>query len=438
MRLAFTRGAALLAGLVLAAPARAQLIDLYLPNDLSRRYAIEALPEAAPLRPEDLPVAQRLPLRPELQPLGVRLGSFLLRPELAESLGYDSAPLPGTAARGAPLVRTEASAELTSQWSRHALGGRLSLDDRRYIEHDRDFPDPSRTDWSGTLWGTREIGRDALSLSAAHLSLSETQEAVDAALASAPLRYDVEDLRLSYRAVFGRASLTPEIGFRRYRFERGEDPIAGDQSFRDRDVWEAGLTGRYGLAPARDLVLVLRGGRSEFRRQEPGLIEQDSSTVALLAGLDDSSGGVFRYRLLAGWQMRDYDAPGVSTRQAPVVEAGLTWLATGLTTVSGTLSRRIEDSSAEGLTGFTLTTGRLRLDHELRRNILLDISLGLERADFSRGGGRTTLASAGAGASWRMNRHAALSLDYRFTDRDATRGTSYSGSTLLLRLALAL
>src|SRR5258708_27056286 len=46
-------------------------------------------------------------LRPDFTPLGLRAGAFQAWPTLDETIGYDSAPLPGLVHRGSWQVTTE-------------------------------------------------------------------------------------------------------------------------------------------------------------------------------------------------------------------------------------------------------------------------------------------------------------------------------------------
>lgn len=94
-----------------------------------------------------------------------------------------------------------------------------------------------------------------------------------------------------------------------------------------------------------------------------------------------------------------------------------------MTTVTGLLTRSIEDAAQEGVSGYTYTNGTVAVDHEYMRNILLHGSVGLQHADFLQGGGQANSLSLGAGATWLINRNLRLSATYDFTDQ---RGTNTS------------
>src|SRR5579883_1898347 len=59
--------------------------------------------------------------RPDYGPSGVRLGSFILHPQLDESLGYDDNVFGGLAKRGSWVIGTRPSLLISSDWSRDSI-----------------------------------------------------------------------------------------------------------------------------------------------------------------------------------------------------------------------------------------------------------------------------------------------------------------------------
>ncbi len=97
------------------------------------------------------------------------------------------------------------------------------------------------------------------------------------------------------------------------------------------------------------------------------------------------------------------------------------WSPSGLTTVTATVTREIEDAAQEGNAGYTFTGARVVLDHEYLRNVLLQVSAGAQRASFLQGGGQASDYSVGGGVTWLVNRHMRLSATYDFTDQRGSR-----------------
>ncbi len=278
------------------------------------------------------------------------------------------------------------------------------------------------TNWTASLGGTLAVGRDQLTVSVAHLSLHQARTELDALPSDAPVAYQVDDVRVGYTIALDRFSVTPSVAFSAYRYDATTiHGVPASQAYRDRDVVQGVVTTRYELSPQRNLLLVTRALGTHYVEPQPGVPTRDSTGYQVLVGLGDDADAVWRYRVLLGWEVRAFRASQYSTHQAPIAEAALIWSPSGMTTVTATLTRSIEDAAQEGDAGYTYTSARLVVDHEYLRNVLLQASASVQRADFLQGGGQASGFSLGAGATWLINRHLRLSATYDFTDQ---RGSS--------------
>lgn len=356
-------------------------------------------------------------LRPETQPPGIRAGGFVLHPAWSEAAGYDDNVLGGPSPRGSWVITSSPSLLLSSDWSRDALGAYVAADDRR----DLDVPSQSRTDWTGSLGGMLDVGRDNLTLAAAHVTGHEDRTELDALPTDQPILFQVEDARASYAWSLGRWTLTPTLDAADWQYStatiRG---VPVDQSYRDRTVLQGGITLAYELAPQRSLVLLTRAITQDYPHRAPGQPSLNSTAYQVLAGIDYADDAIWRYRLLLGGEQRDFAAAAYPARTAAIAEAQVAWMPSGMTTAIGALSRSVEDAAQEGVAGLTLTAATLRVDHELRRDVLLHASAGLQQADFLSGGGRQNAVTGGLGATWLASRHLQVAATYDLT---VQRGT---------------
>jgi hypothetical protein len=183
---------------------------------------------------------------------------------------------------------------------------------------------------------------------------------------------------------------------------------------------------------------------SRYVAPQPGLPTRDSTGYQALVGFDDSGDAVWRYRVLLGWEVRRFAASQYRTHASPTAEAAVVWNPSGMTTVTATLARSMEDAAQEGIVGYSYTSARLVVDHELRRNVLVQFSAGVQRADYLQGGGHSTGVSLGGGVTWLMNRRMRLSTSYVFTDQRGNSNPallttgSYTRSLGLLTLRLGM
>ncbi len=385
--------------------------------------------------------------RPEYDSLGIRLGEVTIRPELRETVGFDDNVLGQRSHRASAVVETDARLRVLYDHSDTTAFATVSVDDNHFPEQNQQ----SYTNWTAALGGTHQFGRDTLTLSYEHLNLNQTVRDLDVPQLDQALAFRVDTARLTYRAVFNRVFVEPGLVVSNYSFDNGT--VAGQpylQTFRDRVVVQPVVTVGYELAPRRNLVLVVRDAIASYSNQSNLTPRRDFNDIAVLGGLDFEAGAVFRYRLLAGFESRSFSSSQLKTIQAPVVEAEVIWNPTGLTTVTGNVSRRIQDTADEATVGVTTTTIGLRVDHELRRNVLLRASANAFLDDYSRGQGSQQLFTAGTGATWLLNRTMQLGLNYDFTRRvtDGTGnlgvitgqqfGRSFSENRILLQVRFAL
>ena len=397
----------------LASPARAQLLNTYFPRDIA---GSDVTPGVTVLsRP-----------RPDYDYPDIRAGDIVVRPQVAETFGYNDNLLGQSSGGGSPLAWTDASVQARTDWSRNSLALLLGVNDRRYFQ----MPNQNETNWRASLGGTYEIGRDVASLSYQHISAHQDPTDIDSLNFDRPLPYSVEDIRTSYQIVLPRLTITPGFELTSYDFSNSSQqgvPIIEKQ--RDRNQLQEELTVRYELRPQTNLVGVVRPTQVQYTTAVNGVRNPNSTGVSVLGGLDYVGEGLWRYRALVGYETRSF-ANTYKSRSAPVAEADVTWNPTRLTTITGLLSRTIEDAGSEDETGYTYTVARLSVDHEYRHNILLRGYVGLQNADYQQSNSLQTQYQVGVSASWLLNRYARLTASYDFLD-NTTKGAlaSSSGTT---------
>ncbi len=410
-------GVGLLA-LSFASSAQAQYINSYLPTGL-----------AGFDRDQGVTVLSRL--RPLYQQQGVRLGGYTVNANLDETVGYDSNLTGASNAPSSGFISTSSTVTATSNWSRNRLGLSAGLDNYSYFSN----PQQNYTNYSASAGGGYTIGRHDLNIGYTHLRQHQRGTDIGAVASTAPVPYDVDAIRTDYTIDTGRFSFTPNVDVRLFQF--GTATVAGQQTsqqYRDRTVITGGVTTRYELSDQRGILVVLQGLSSHYIRPQPGTPSNDSKTALLLAGLDYQATGLWRYRVLGGVEVREFAAAQFGTRVAPVLEASVIYTPTGLTTLTGSARRAIEDPQSEGVAGYTFTTVGLVVDHEYRRNILLQGRANFQAAQFLEGSGTSTSYTLGAGVNWLVNRRVRLSADYDATQQNGSNNASLvlpqQGSTL--------
>jgi hypothetical protein len=411
----------LLAGL--ATPASAQTIDEFLNIDIP---GVAVQPGVT--------VASRL--RPEFEYPGLRLGGFIFHSELTESAGYETNVAATQPSQGSPFLDTSAVVSANSDWGSDSLNATVSVDNSIYTA----LPRQNHTDWSAALGGSHDFGLDTAYLGYLHLNGSQTPGELGVPELDSPITYQVDAVRLSYKAQFGLSSLTPTLEVANYTYQNGAvQGVPFNQTFRNRVVIAPSLVGNYALDSLRSIVVVVRYADAQYTDPQPGNPSLNFNDVAVLGGVNYDTGSLVRLRLLVGYETRFFQSSAYKTINAPLVEASAVWTPTGLTTVTGRVSRYILDSTAVSLS----------VDHEYLPNVLLNASVGAYNDAYAQGGSQAYVTVSG-GVAWLLNEHLRLVARYDFTSRvspgsssttggfgnGAIYGNSYSDNRFLLQLKI--
>jgi hypothetical protein len=279
------------------------------------------------------------------------------------------------------------------------------------------LPDDDYTNWNFGIRGGYTIGDSQLIGAFSHQVYYQLGTNIGTVRTDTPVLNQTDTAHVEYTFNLSRLAITPDISVSRYTFGTASlQGVAFNLSYLNRIVVAGAITGRYSLSEEGGVLVVLRGADSHFTNQLPGQLSDDSQGVSLLTGLDYQASGIWRYRILVGVETRTFTASAYPTRTAPIVEGSVIWTPTGLTTVTGTVSREIEDPASAGTNGYVFTQARVVVDHEYERNILLEARAGIQNAQYLQtGGGSQTNVLIGAGVNWLLNRNLRLSLDYDFT-----------------------
>ena len=164
------------------------------------------------------------------------------------------------------------------------------------------------------------------------------------------------------------------------------------------------LEGRYEFFPQNNAVLEFRAVGTDYVSATAAVPTQNSTGYAVRAGIDYAADGLWRFRALIGYELRDFQSPAYAQRSAPVGEANVIWTPTGLTTVTARAARTIEDSNTTTVSGYNYTSALLTVDHEYVRNVLLRFYTGYQHADYVGTSASENFYLFGLGATWLVGR----------------------------------
>lgn len=377
--------------------------------------------------------------RPDYDPAGVRLGAFRLDGAVEAGMGFDDNLQPQQSqkkqADGFFTERLNASAN--SQWTRHGIGFSVTQDTRQYLKYNP----LNWNDYSVGINGRYDIGR-ASSLNASynhirsHLDVDDFD--VQDSGGSRPIPYSSDVVQLGGTATFNRLAFATSVNYTTIRYD--DETNNGVQSTNSEDDYDSvlgELRTTYSLVEGRRLVGLVR--LQDISYQQAGRDGSDSFTWEAQGGFDYDFDGVWAARLTVGYRQRDYQEPGRKSLTGPAFEGQLMWMPSQVTTATFAVSRTIEESIRENNVSYTRTLGRLTVDHEVLRNVIVTGELRAEHRDYP---DRGTVIDGIAllGAQYLLNRHMAITADYQHTERlDSPEGyREYGINEVQVRLRFAL
>lgn len=363
-------------------------------------------------------VAERI--HPGYEAKGLPLGVFRAFPTFtAEVQTTDNLFASSSNEQSDVIYFARPAVTIESDWSRH----HLTFDAAAARSFHTDFPKDDVT----TATVGADLTLDVLHSTQAGLGArwrqdSEGRSSPDTpAGALSPVEYEATSLTAFAAHTFNRIRLTATAT----REEIDYDDVFNafgviDQDDRDHTATRASFRAEYGLSPDTAFLLETRYDSRDYdyRPANPALV-RDSSGAAVLAGVNFDVTRLVRGEIAAGYFAQDYDAVGETNGLA--VDANFQWFPTQLTTVTINAARRADDSGAAGAVSVLLTSGGVRVDHELRRNIVL--SAELARADREYKGPVDRADEVWTGqlaARWQLNRRVGLSAGVAHERQDST------------------
>ncbi len=374
--------------------------------------------------------------RPEYDPLGIRLGSFFLYPDvgLTETWNSNIYATPSNDKNDFITSLTPRLA-LKSNWNNHALNFSADSTITRYARYHSE----SYTDYTVAADGRLDIQRDARLFAAGGYKIRhEPRSSPNNLGGTEPTEYQDTSTLLAGEKDFNRLSFRLEGAFDAYRYFDVQNALGQTiaESLRDRNDTIVTLRTGYEVAPLRQLYLLTSYNWRKY--QSPVDMfgfdrTSDGYTVALGAHYDLT--GLIFADVFLGYRRQDYDDPRLRPVDGPTAGIKLTWNVTALTTITGNLSREIEETVLANSSAYFATRASIKADHELLRNLILNARIGYENDKFEGIDRRDNYYEAGLGATWLINRNFSLGGGYSYRTRNSNQpGTDFDENVVFLRL----
>lgn len=384
------------------------------------------------------PVADRQ--RPEVDPLGVRMGAFLLKPRLGVEERFNDNIFATENNEVDDFITVfNPALDVQSQWSRHALNFGANAKVGRYADNGAE----DYEDYNGFVNGTVDIARRSnVSGGISYSKLHEDRGSPDDVNGVNPTEYTLLNANAAFQQRFNRVKLRLSTKLDRYDYDdvttSGGTTINNDD--RDRDEVELGVRVGYEIVPAYEAFVRFTYNDRDYdsATDDNGLI-RDSSGYEAVGGVRlDLSGKTFG-DVFAGYRSQDYDDPSLNEVSGVSYGASLTWNATSLTTAKLNARRTVEESTQNNASGYLASVFGVSVDHELLRNLLIGGNATYTNNDYEGISREDDITAAGLYAKYLWNRYLDLSVRYDRTSRDSSvAGQDYDKNVLMLRVEGAL
>lgn len=380
--------------------------------------------------------------RPNFDPLGARVGSFVVKPRLRLDGEFnDNIFATDTGEQSDFITTVSPNVVVQSDWGNHMLRFQGGADIGRYLDSNSENFEDYRIGADGRLDVTR---RTKIRGGVGYRRDHERRSSPDDVSGIEPTIFDVLSATLEASQTFNRLTVTLGGVFDRYNFDdvaRANGTVINNDD-RDRDQIEGSAKLAYEIAPRYQAFV--RGAynvRNYDTAVDDNGVNRDSDGYEMVGGVSVDFGGITFGDFYAGYRSQKYDDSRLATASGPVVGADVTWNVTPLTTVVGSLSRVIRESTSRDANTGAFASGRffttvgLSVNHELLRNVILGADISASQDDFEGIDRTDNIYRAGVNAKYLLNRYASLGGEYRFRMRNSdVNSADFSENVFLLRL----
>jgi hypothetical protein len=397
-----------------------------------------------PLLPYVVPPVTPQAPRSEFEPIGLRLGDFFWYPRAELDEAYNSNIFATSTSPTYDLITAfQPSFDLLSSFPRNALNLHGSSLVQVYADHpaqntqDGSINIDGRLDvTSGSyLYGNALVGHQ-------HISYGSPNSPGNIAQ---PVTYWDYIARAGYAQGGRRFTYGVDLGVIAAQYNAASLVGGGilPQSSQDASISDAAVRAAYEIIPDYLGYVRFDGSLYNYWHTVPGGTRPNSTTYRIDAGLQILPRHIISGQVYIGYLVQNFAQPGLGSTTSPDYGGRLVWSITPLTTLTftGLLSFNTGTPSS-GTTfipgpagnGYLAQTFTANADHELLRNLLLNLNAGYENDTFQGITRTDNVFTATAGVKYLMNRNLYLGGSFSYYQRSSTfAGASYTQSIFTLR-----
>ncbi|MGE7367660.1 outer membrane beta-barrel protein [Neorhizobium sp. NPDC001467] len=349
--------------------------------------------------------------------MGVRLGTFTLRPSVNQSVNHETErTVNGRASRN--YLSTAIRGTLSSDWSRHALTvtgeGTFEKTLSGRTSNSADFEPEGRIDTDLRL----DLSNDTIANLTGNYALERESNSDPNAVAGASTQSTVQRFGggAAVERDFGVLRGTAAVAVARsvYGDVDLSDGTRVSRSDRDRTGFDGRLRIGYELSPAIIPFLEFAAGRAVYdERVDSSGYRRSSNNYAARTGVEFDFSEKLRGELGVGYVVARYDDGRLSDLGALALDGNATWSPRRGTDIDFGLRTTLQDATAPGANGWAEYRFSTAVQHQLRNDLIARLTGATTLRDFPSGRDESTY-ELGAGITYRINRYLDLTGDVTY------------------------
>jgi len=377
--------------------------------------ALAGLCAAPALAERGVPVTERP--RPDYDPPRIRIGGLQLMPEMKMGVEYnDNIYAEGDNREADTITTAKPRLQIRSDWSRHALG----LDTGAAVGMFASATDENYLDAHLTIDGRLDILRGTnITASLDWQKLHEERGEPDADGAwKNPAEYYQGNAHLQFTRSSGKLTVSSGGHLTVLDYHSVDLLAGGTENLDLRDRTHSTVDGKlaYLLHPGVDSFV---SASYHWRRYDLSEAARDSEGYRLGIGSSFDLGGVTSGEIFAGYMRQDYDFR--ESIDGLWFGGNLLWNVTQLTSVQAEVRSSVKETTQSDSSGINAIDGNLRVDHELRRNLLVGGFVGYTHDDYQSVEITEEYLRLGSRLTYLINRNFRAELLYSHNDKSSSQ-----------------
>ena len=395
-------------------------------------------PDVGFARDRNISVSQRP--RPGYDPVPIQAGGFDILPQLAVGVEENDNIYASTINQKSDAVVTvDPRVDLVSNWSRNAFQAFVSTDTRAYTRYTTE----STTDYEVGGQGRLDAGNGQLSGGGDTGEYTEARTSPTAVPGTkTPTRYQLSDGFVSGMEQFNRMRLSARVDIQNFSYS---DVLNNDgsvflENYRNHTTYTYTGKAEYAVSPDTSVYIDGSYNEHEYQLSPPAVaINRNAHGEQFNIGASFDLTKTVRGDVKIGYLKQDFAAPNVPSYAGLSALGTVEWFPDDLTTFTLTGSRQLQDAPVGGSPLYVSGSGKVQIDHELLRNLLLTGRVGYENDDYQGISRIDTQTTVYVAARYLMNRIVGFTLGYTYLDQSSSgsaAGPSYKDNRFTLSTIL--